>query len=460
MTASAGEQLITLPDKSKTNAIYGHVTVPIRRDIETDSTLTIPYIRVLAKPASRKPPVFVLEYGPHLPGTKALADDQLGTLLDDLLTTRDVIFLDQRGTDDGRDKLDCFHIHDFSLIPSPTKAERHVAANSLAAACAALLRERGVDIAAYNINESADDIADLASHLGLESIALFGTSHGSSLALNVIRRHESLIERALVAAVADPKRGFSLPHQFDDVLVKLDHIAADPGSNWPFDDPPSLTVHKKLSAFDVPRRIGYVDIYDRKIEIDVNRRDATKHLFHRMGTRASWESLPARIAKLEHADGLEDLARAAKEERRFYGFSVLGITSHCLTWADEGMLSKIEQQVTTSVAGDMFIFPFPDVCKAWGVKPLPVDLREPFESNVPILMISGEIDHKTPIADADQLAKFLGNAVQIKVANMGHQFLIAYEDLSAVRTAVLDFMDGEPVDTAHHTLPFRFANVD
>ncbi len=460
MAAGAGEKLIVLPDKSTARAIYGHVTVPLRRDIETDSTLTIPYIRVLAKPASRKPPVFVLEYGPSHPGTEALDEDQLGTLLNDLLTARDVVFFDQRGTSDESDRFDCFHTYDHSWIPAPTRPERQVAADRLASDCASLLRERGIDITAYNINESADDIANLASHLGLEEIALFGTSHGSGLALNVIRRHSGLVERALIAAVADHKKGFSLPHKVDDVLSKLDDIAAHPGSNWPFDDPPSHAVDKALSAFDVPRRMTYTDIYDRKIEIDVSRYDATRFLFKRMGTKASWQRLPARIAKFSNAEGLEELARAAKDWRRFVGFFVLTITSRCLTWVNEDVLSKIEQQVTTSVAGDLFVFPFPEVCKAWETKPLPSDLRMPFESNVPVLMISGDIDHKTPIAYADELAKSLDNAVHIKIANMGHQLLIAYEDLSAVRNAVLDFMDGKPVDSAQHVLPFEFVNVE
>jgi len=459
-SAGAGEKTITLPDNSEVKALYGHVTVPLRRDIESDRALFIPYIRLLALADSNKPPVIVLESGPTWPGTEALADDQLGTLLNDLLLTRDVVFLDQRGTGDGRDVLDCYELHDFPLVPAPSTVELQTVANRFAANCAASLRARGTDLAAYNINESADDIADVARHLGTKKVALFGSSHGSILALNVIRRHESLVDRALLAAVPSTESAFKSPHQLDDVLLALDELAADPKSHWPLGESPSFAVHKALRAFDEPRRISYTDIYDRKIEIEVSRRDATEHLFRWMGTRASWENLPVRLVELNRTDGLEELARETKERRRYVGNSTLTIASRCMMWAKESRLQQIEQQKKTSVARDLLVFPAPDVCKSWDVEPLPADLLAPLRNDVPVLMVSGDIDYKTPIAESDKIAASLRNSVQIKVANMGHQFVAAYEGMSAVRGAVLDFMNGKRVDDAQHSLSFKFDELD
>ena len=44
-------------------------------------------------------------------------------------------------------------------------------------------RSKGVDLAAYNTNESADDLEDLRKALGASKISLWATSYGTHLAL-------------------------------------------------------------------------------------------------------------------------------------------------------------------------------------------------------------------------------------------------------------------------------------
>ena len=53
--------------------------------------------------------------------------------------------------------------------------------------CAAELRDKGIDLAAYNTEASADDLEDLRKALGAPKISLFGFSYGTHLALAAIR---------------------------------------------------------------------------------------------------------------------------------------------------------------------------------------------------------------------------------------------------------------------------------
>ena len=49
--------------------------------------------------------------------------------------------------------------------------------------CAGKLRAAGIDLAAYNVQESADDLADLRRALGVPKLSLCSTSYGTQRAL-------------------------------------------------------------------------------------------------------------------------------------------------------------------------------------------------------------------------------------------------------------------------------------
>ena len=93
-------------------------------------------------------------------------------------------------------------------------------------ACANEWRSKGVDLAAYNTEASADDLEDLRKAIGAPRISLFGFSYGTHLALSAIRRHGASIDRAILAGTEGPDDSQKYPHTFDLQLARLSALEA------------------------------------------------------------------------------------------------------------------------------------------------------------------------------------------------------------------------------------------
>ena len=191
----AADQTAELADGSVYQAEYGHVVVPERREAPTSSTITIPYIRLFSESEQTAAPVIYLEGGPGGSGIEALEDEDFTEPFRHILENRDLVLVDQRGTGDAEPELECWRNYTFPLVPSPTPDERLEVIKRLASDCAEQMRIQGIDLAGYNTNESADDIADLARHLSADKVILLGGSYGSHLALAVLRHTTSTAGR-------------------------------------------------------------------------------------------------------------------------------------------------------------------------------------------------------------------------------------------------------------------------
>ncbi|MBC6445338.1 MAG: alpha/beta hydrolase [Alphaproteobacteria bacterium GM202ARS2] len=425
------ERVTELPDGTTVEAIYDYVTVPLRHNDDTEETLQLSYIRVPAETPSTLPPVIYLAGGPGDSGTAALADDHLGALLDDLRKTRDVIFLDQRGTGETPSSLDCFLHLQLPLAPAPDIHDRYRANEALSRQCAYWLKTSEVDLAAYNVVESADDIA-------------------------------ALVERALLAGVVGPNDSFAEPMQLDTVLERLDRLARDPSMEWPLDALPTTAVAEALAHYKTPRRASFQDEFGRQIDVDITRDDAVRVLFDDVADGLHWSRLASHITALGNSD-LSDLAERISHWRKAYANASVKVSNRCKSFATHQTLSAIEAHSKRSIAGNFLVFPFPAICDAWGIRPFSDGHREPVQSHLPVLMIAGNLDAVTPIEDAKRVASSLTDAVVLEIQGMGHQAINAYESIVPVRDMVLAFFNDDPVHSGTYRYDFTFepmANQD
>src|SRR5262249_44897017 len=93
-------------------------------------------------------------------------------------------------------------------------------------ACAEYWRSQGVDLGAYNTNESADDLASLADALGVPQLRLWSISYGTHLALATIRRHPDRVGRAILAGIEGPDQTLKLPSNTERLLERVAGRAA------------------------------------------------------------------------------------------------------------------------------------------------------------------------------------------------------------------------------------------
>ena len=150
-------------------------------------SLFIKRIRAQRRPA--RGALFVLAGGPGQSATQAFEGDGLG-VLSPAFKRRDLIVFDQRGT--GRSGvLRCRALERSNLFR----------AGRAAGLCA---RRLGASRHHYTSRDSVEDIEAIRVALGLEKIALYGTSYGVKVALGYALAHPANVERLVLDSVVEP----------------------------------------------------------------------------------------------------------------------------------------------------------------------------------------------------------------------------------------------------------------
>jgi pimeloyl-ACP methyl ester carboxylesterase len=98
-----------------------------------------------------------------------------------------------------------------------------------------------------------------------------------------------------------------------------------------------------------------------------------------------------------------------------------------------------------------------EACRGWPRADVPAADRAPVSSNVPVLLLSGEVDPVTPPSNAAAAARTLPNSLQITVPGEGHGAL----QRSCTRRIVGDFLErasvaGLSTDCLRDAKPTRF----
>ena len=198
-------------------AELGHLLVPENRSNPASRQIELTFIRFRNAGISG-PPLVYLVGGP---GNSAyyVARYTLGSALQSALRqSGDLIFLEQRGTSKSNPNLKCDEEVNYPLDKPLELGELLRLYRESSGQCANRWRERGVDLTGYNTNESADDIEALRKSLGVEKLNLFGGSYGTHLALATVRRHETGINRVIIAGVEGPDHTYKLPSNLEKYL--------------------------------------------------------------------------------------------------------------------------------------------------------------------------------------------------------------------------------------------------
>jgi pimeloyl-ACP methyl ester carboxylesterase len=387
------------------------VTVPVPLDYAKAPASTLPLHVTIApafREASRPDPVFVLAGGPGEAGSDVLP--LLAGAFKRVRATRDIVFIDQRGTGLSG-KLDC---------PSSPEDERMSDAQAEAALRECIARAK-TPFAAYTTAAAARDVEQVRRALGYGKVNVWGGSYGTRLAQAYARAFPDGVRTLVLDGVAAPEQ--VIPAAGRDGQAALDKLfeqcAADagcrkaypnlknefatlaervaPGLKLTMADPRTAqpvevtmtrarlfdTVHHMLYAPADARRLPFLvhNAYQGRWEPFVARRNAPGDL-----------SAKGSIAQLLHLAVVcaEDVPRFTPELRA----------------ADSAL-------ITRSTAERI-----PALCEAMHVPAVPY--AEPTTIEAPALLLSGALDPVTPPHRAASAARHMAHAQQVVVANAGH----------------------------------------
>ena len=390
------------------------ITVPVSRDYAGPSgqgpqlqlhVTVAPAFRESARPD----PLFILAGGPGQAGTDVLP--LMNHIFRRVRATRDIVFIDQRGTGLSG-KLDCPALpHSESL----TEAEHDAAAR----ACIASVKQ---PFSAYTTANAARDIEQVRLALGYGSINLWGASYGTRLAQEYARAFPANLRAMILDGVAAPDQ--VIPAAGRDGEAALEKVfrqcadtkpchAAFPNLRADFSaltakveaSPPSLSLADPRTALPLTVKMDSDSFFGTVHSILYNAVDTRRlpFLIH-SASNGRWQPFVARrnaaadfspdgpVAQLLHRAVVcaEDWPRLTPELRE----------------QDAARLTA----PTLARMGSL--------CKMMNVAPAPPRAVTPIAA--PVLMLSGALDPVTPPRRAEAAGRAMQRAQHLVVAHAGH----------------------------------------
>ena len=437
----------------KIDAQLGRLTVPENRSDPQTRLIELAFVVLKSTAKNPEAPIVFLAGGPGVSGIEHAKGPRAPALLA-LREIADVVLLDQRGTGISKPDLSCDERLDYPLNQPASREGLLEAFKRQARKCAQDKRLTG-DLNAYNTEESARDINALREVLGARKISLLGTSYGTTLALTTIRRYGEHIDKAILVGVEGPDQTIKLPANGQKQLLKLaEFFKNDPriGSRIPDLTGMLITIAERLrnqpATVEVDESDGVVS--GQKVQITVGEFDLKLMTALSIGSDTGIREFPAALYSIYQGD-YSVLGKWARRFRR-QEVSVVQAATDCASNVSEERWRQIKEEENTVFLGWEFNFPFPDICSAWGVRQLEPSYRSEIRSDVNVLFISGSLDGRTPVSNAEEIKKGFpnGEMVIIEGAAHGDRLFVGSPQISAV---MLDFMKGNPSSVNQIVLP-------
>ncbi|WP_443047638.1 alpha/beta fold hydrolase [Streptomyces sp. NBC_00354] len=447
----------------------GTLTVPENRAKPNGRTIRLGVAIVPALAAHPKPdPIVWLAGGP---GDDAVGEAKMA-VDGGLNRDRDVIFMSQRGTYSADPALTCRNIDEFNaratglVYDAPSTEREHVAATK---ACRDKLAASGADLSAYNDIESAADLADLRTALGLKQWNVFGISYGTQLALVYMRLHPDGIRSVGIDGILPPSTGgsavtWSAAKQGFDGLFKA--CAEQPACNkrYPNVSATFERLVRELEAKPVTTTITLPDSQKQvKVVLDggalVNWMTAATHVA---------PQVPRVLDELAHGKPQRIAEQWAGGK---YSPQAIGRLSHglvygvfCSEW------TPYETQAEALRAGKETFPSFPRSvqaqaplltslrpdCDVWNVPAAPRSIRDVTKSDIPTLAISGGFDAQTAAGNGPYVARTLPRATVVTVPYEPHVVFATSKCAQSITASFFDTPTAPNTDCLKELKPPKF----
>jgi pimeloyl-ACP methyl ester carboxylesterase len=375
-------------------------------------------LRVAIVPArlrSREPdPVVVLAGGPGQ-GAIALAA-QVMPLFSRLNDTRDVVFLDQRGTG-GSGALDC----EDEQQPLQTLFEDALP-QRLVARC---LEQLEADPRLYVTPIAMQDLEEVRAALGYPRLNLWGGSYGTRAAMEYLRRHGERVRSVVLdgAAPADMKLPLSFVADGDAALESL--LAACEAEDLCRQVYPDLRLMISSLRHQLARRPLRALIDDprtgERSAIQVNENVFLSGLFRPLYVAELASLLPFGVAAAVSGDFNPLLAQNLELADDVAENLAVGMHLSVLCAEDIPRITPRDLgALSASFFGRALVDDFLRACALWPRGKLPGDYYAPVQSDVPVLILSGGIDPATPPRHGERIAAGLRRARHLVAPHIAH----------------------------------------
>lgn len=441
----------------KVDSQFGTLLVPENRSNPASNLIEVAFVRFKSTAKNPGPPIVYLAGGPGGSGIGTATGSRFPLFMA-LREIGDVIAFDQRGAGYSKPNLGCYERLAMPLDVVPSRAAAVEELRKNARGCIEYWRDvQRVDLSGYNTNESADDLEDLRKALGAKQISLWSISYGTHLALTTIRRHPQSIHRAILAGTEGPDHTYKLPSNVQKHLEDLAAlIKADPELGKDIPDFLGLmkSVFDRLDA--QPQTVEIADARTKQnVKVIVNKFVLQYIVANNIGTTVT-ANFPALFYRASKGDFTNPAQVWLNTSRQGIG-SAMSFMMDCASGQTAARRERIAREAKETLLEDISNFPFPEICEEWKAPDLGDQFRSPVIANVPVLFISGTLDARTPISNAEEYRKGFANSTHIIIEGAVHSDPL-FLSSPKIKDGMLEFLKGQPVTvTKIAGTPMKFA---
>ena len=426
-------------------ALCGTLAVPENREDTGSRTIDLAVVVVPATVAEPEPDALVFLAG----GPGGSVTDG-APFLDQMLPerSRDILLVDQRGTGRSNPLLCQLQGRDGDLASfygdmwPPAEVER----------CRRELEAAGNDLAAYTTAAFADDLDAVRAWLGYEELTLSGGSYGTRSAQEYMRRHPEHVRAAVLQGVVPFDSHMPIDHApaaRRAVELMFEACRADVACHRAFPD----------LAGDWRRALEQLDREPARVTID--HPETGEPVTVTIGRQVFGESIrsllyiPARAADFPYivhqaaAGNLEPFVKATlpgKMGLSQYLADGLYLSVSCAEDVPFIDRDRAARMAEGSAMGLYRVDQQVRACQLWPRAEVdPEIIHAPLETEIPVLLVSGNVDPVTPPANGEMVAARMPNSLHVVIPN-GHHDVAGLANEECLLDLVQEFIEQGSVE--------------
>ncbi|HEY2467242.1 MAG TPA: alpha/beta hydrolase [Terracidiphilus sp.] len=392
----------------------GYLVVSESRHNSKSKTIKLPFIYVESSSPSKRPdPVLYTGGGPGVSSLHPVTSIARRSLLRD----RDYIAFEQRGTHFAQPNLECEG--EGTAIQKAYLEHRFIddAALSSVRQCREKLIQEGIDLSAYNTDESAADIEDLRRLLHIDSLNLMGISYRGGLMMAVLQEYPQHI-RSLILDSPLPEF-VNIDEQelanFNEVLTSVlgshDSTLLDRFHSY------FSGLGGRVFTINYPLKNG------KTVTLNYGRSELLSIIHNKVENYDGLKELPQIINDM--IDGRQEPYVKAYFDGVFSGsgsISGMRLSVYCsdkMAFEDPAII-KQQETIMPWLAGFHVNDVYGAVCNVWRVRPINAATKKPYYSNVPVLLGAGGLDDSCRPLYNDRIHHYFPNSQRLLFTKRVH----------------------------------------
>ena len=401
--ASQNEQTCYLDGLSE-QVSCGFITVPENPAKPDGKQIEIHYAVLAAIKSDNHSEAFLAIAGG--PGQSAI-DNAAGfsRMFRKIRQSRDILLIDQRGT--GRSNILNCEGDGFEDPLAINEADFDVATETQAC-----LDELDADVTQYGSLNALDDFEAVRKHLGYKKLHVYGISYGTRMAQLYLRHYPEVLSTVTIDGVVPMQQsvlaiGNAISRAFD-LLIKDCNTNKLCGAQFPNLKADLASVDAKLAIAPMVSQVR------DPLTGEATQLTMTRAKF--MGAIRMALYMPNVRALIPHA-----ISEAAKDNFQpilgLYSLTIdstgiaMGMHASVICGEDWQRLTAAERDAANQTYfGREMVTTFEQSCAIWNMPAVDADFSAPISSDIPILVLSGELDPATPPSWGELAMEKLTNA--------------------------------------------------